>query len=157
MDSKAKRMQTRRNRRSPLGDSVWESGNSDPLSENCETSPGRADPFRRPSNPKPILGDFGRVESFLGFIQLMRRTLFWVEGNSGIRVHIEGSLYPYDLDPLADPTRPPPRCESAQNVARIPISTWVGLVLCRLTTYQPRGFSSCHLIWLHCLNYNLSG
>jgi len=45
-----------------------------------------------------------------------------------VRVHMGGSFCPYDLHQLADPTRPPLRHKSTQNVARIPNSIWVGLI-----------------------------
>jgi len=42
---------------------------------------------------------------------------------------ISGVICSYDVDQLADPTCPLPRRESTQNDARIPKSTWVGLIL----------------------------
>jgi len=48
-------------------------------------------------------------------------------GMFAYRIYIAGSFCPNGLDRLAEPTRPSPRRESTQNVARIPKPTWVGL------------------------------
>jgi hypothetical protein len=95
----------------------------------CSDCIRMADPcgFRDPSNPPADFGRFrtSRVKVFGSLrshdVLFVGLGLFMVSG-SYWRV-----ICPYDLDRLTDPTHPPPRRESAQNVARIPNSTWVGL------------------------------
>jgi hypothetical protein len=76
-----------------------------------------------------MLGGFGRLGSVLGSFCPYDAVC------SRFRVAVHFRVYFGDDFAHADPTRPPPRSESTQNVARIPKSTLAGL----------RGFT--HFLW----------